>query len=96
MPERTISVPSSRVEEWKAEGKNREVLTVTQPADGIYLLLRQLREGSPLAEETLKLLQWNGGGFRTRAAFANGHWYGSDPGCYLTEEEISTPLPEIK
>ena len=37
-----------------------------------------------------------GGGFRTRAAFANGHWYGSDPGCYLTEEEISTPLPEIK
>lgn len=169
----------ARVEEWKAKGKNREVLTVTQPADGIYLLLRQLREGSPLAEETLKLLQWNGGGaeqfrprhcqhrhaghgasgsvlavrdarqrekqpvlrlvgrqggsrggnaariarvrrplerqkkiegrcgrcvhfalcgggFRTRAAFANGHWYGSDPGCYLTEEEISTPLPEIK
>ena len=34
----------ARVEEWKAEGKNREVLTVTQPADGIYLLLRQLRE----------------------------------------------------
>ena len=169
----------ARVEEWKAEGKNREVLTVTQPADGIYLLLRQLREGSPLAKETLGLLQWNGGGanssgrgianidtqgavhpdqfwqsvtlgnvksdrfsdlwdaragaaaemlpelrgsddplerqkkiegrcgrcvhfalcgggFRTRAAFANGHWYGSDPGCYLTEEEISTPLPEIK
>lgn len=160
-------------------GENREVLTVTQPADGIYLLLRQLREGSPLAKETLGLLQWNGGGanssgrgianidtqgavhpdqfwqsvtlgnvksdrfsdlwdaragaaaemlpelrgsddplerqkkiegrcgrcvhfalcgggFRTRAAFANGHWYGSDPGCYLTEEEISTPLPEIK
>lgn len=43
-------------------GKNREVLTVTQPADGIYLLLRQLREGSPLAKETLGLLQWNGGG----------------------------------
>lgn len=52
----------ARVEEWKAEGKNREVLTVTQPADGIYLLLRQLREGSPLAKETLGLLQWNGGG----------------------------------
>ena len=169
----------ARVEEWKAEGKNREVLTVTQPADGIYLLLRQLREGSPLAKETLGLLQWNGGGanssgrgianidtqgavhpdqfwqsvtlgnvksdrfsdlwdaragaavemlpelrgsddplerqkkiegrcgrcahfalcgggFRTRAAFAHGHWYGSDPGCYLTEEEISTPLPEIR
>lgn len=161
-----------RVEQWKAEGKDREVLTVTQPADGVYILLRQLREGSPLAVQTLKLLQWNGGGanssgrgianidtqgfvhpdqfwqsvtlgnvkeqkfsdiweaqagpamellpelrasddplerqknirgrcgrckhfalcgggFRTRAAFANGDWYGSDPGCYLTEEEIN-------
>lgn len=171
----------ARVEEWKAKGKNREVLTVTQPADGIYLLLRQLREGSPLAEETLKLLQWNGGGAnRFRAAgIANIDTQGMvhpdqfwqsvtlgnvknnlfsdlwdakagsrggnaariarvrrpagtaeknrrplvavastlpcaaadsarepplptgtgtvpDPGCYLTEEEISTPLPEIK
>ena len=56
----------ARVEEWKAEGKNREVLTVTQPADGIYLLLRQLREGSPLAKETLNLLQWNGKQLRPR------------------------------
>lgn len=29
-----------------------------------------------------------GGGFRTRAAFANGGLWGSDPGCYLTENEI--------
>lgn len=43
----------ARVEEWKAEGKNREVLTVTQPADGIYLLLRQLREGSPWRRKPL-------------------------------------------
>ncbi len=165
----------ARVERWKERGENRELLTVTQPADGIYLLLRQLRENSPLAAETLKLLQWNGGGanssgrgianidpqgkvhpdqfwqevtlgnvkdapfskiweaeagaaseqlrmirgsesveerqkkisghcascvhfalcgggFRTRAAFANGHWFGSDPGCYLTEEERRTPV----
>ncbi len=164
-----------RVALWKERGEDRELLTVTQPADGVYLLLRQIREGSPLAAETLKLLQWNGGGanssgrgianidtqgavhpdqfwqqitlgnvktaafsqiweaeaggaskqlialrgsedpaerqrgiegrcgrcqhfnlcgggFRTRAAFANGHWFGSDPGCYLTDEEIDTPL----
>lgn len=168
----------ARVEKWHTAGQDREVLTVTQPADGIYLLLRQLREGSPLAAQTLRLLQWNGGGanssgrgianidtqgnihpdqfwqgvtlgnvktqkfsdvweassqpsaqtlnelrgsedpaerqkkltgrcagcvhfplcgggFRTRAAFANGHWYGSDPGCYLTDEEIHTPLSEL-
>lgn len=167
----------ARAEAWQQSGHTRELLTVTQPADGIYILLRQLREGSPLAAQTLRLLQWNGGGanssgrgiadidtqgnihpdqfwqdvtlgnvktqkfsdvweasrepsaarlqelrgsdsplerqkklsgrcatcchfhlcgggFRTRAAFANGHWYGSDPGCYLTDEEIHTPLPE--
>lgn len=172
-----IDMLIARTEKWQAEGQPRELLTVTQPADGIYLLLRQLREGSPLAAETLRLLRWNGGGanssgrgianidtqgnihpdqfwqgvtlgnvktqkfsevweaslapsaatlrelrgsedpaerqkllsgrcagcvhfglcgggFRTRAAFANGNWYGSDPGCYLTDEEIHTPLPE--
>ena len=36
-----------------------------------------------------------GGGFRTRAAFANGHWYGSDPGCYLTDEETQMDISEL-
>jgi radical SAM protein with 4Fe4S-binding SPASM domain len=165
----------ARAEAWHAAGQTRELLTVTQPADGVYLLLRQLREGHPQAKETLRLLTWNGGGanssgrgianidtqgnihpdqfwqgitlgnvktqkfsdvweaanepsaevlrelrgsenplerqqklsgrcatckhfalcgggFRTRAAFANGHWYGSDPGCYLTDEETQTDI----
>ena len=134
----------ARVEEWKAEGKNREVLTVTQPADGIANIdtqgmvhpdqfwqsvtlgnvknnlfsdlwdakagaaaemLPELRGSDDPLERQKKIegrcgrcvhFALCGGGFRTRAAFANGHWYGSDPGCYLTEEEISTPLPEIK
>lgn len=167
-----------RAEAWHRSGQTRELLTVTQPADGIYLLLRQLREGNPLAEQTYRLLSWNGGGanssgrgianidtqgnihpdqfwqsvtlgnvktqkfsdvweaahepsaaqlnelrgsndpderqkklsgrcagckhfrlcgggFRTRAAFANGHWYGSDPGCYLTDEETQIDLSGI-
>ena len=167
-----------RAEAWHKSGQTRELLTVTQPADGIYLLLRQLREGNPLAAQTLRLLTWNGGGanssgrgianidtqgnihpdqfwqsvtlgnvktqkfsdvweastepsaaqlnelrgsdapeerqrklsgrcatckhfrlcgggFRTRAAFANGHWYGSDPGCYLTDEETQMNLSDL-
>ena len=167
-----------RVHTWRAAGSSRELLTVTQPADGIYILLRQLREGNPLAEQTLRLLRWNGGGanssgrgianidtqgfihpdqfwqsvtlgnvkhekfsdvweaasapsaerlqelrgsddplerqkklsgrcasckhfalcgggYRTRAAIANGHWYGSDPGCYLTDEETQLDLPPL-
>ncbi len=166
----------ARAQAWHNSGHPRELLTVTQPADGIYILLRQLREGSTLTAQTLRLLGWNGGGanssgrgianidtqgnihpdqfwqsvtlgnvktqkfsavwdataepsatelqklrgaedplerqkllsgpcatcrhfalcgggFRTRAAFANGHWYGSDPACYLTDEERHTILP---
>ncbi len=168
----------ARAEKWHAAGQTRELLTVTQPADGVYLLLRQLREGHPQAAETLRLLSWNGGGanssgrgianidtqgnihpdqfwqgitlgnvknqkfsdvweasqgpsaavlqeirghddplerqkklsgrcasckhfalcgggFRTRAAFANGHWYGSDPGCYLTDEETQIDISDL-
>lgn len=173
---RAIDTLIGRAEQWAKSGRPRELLTVTQPADGVYLLLKQLRENHPLAAQTLKLLRWNGGGanssgrgianidpqgnihpdqfwqsvtlgnvktqrfsevweatsapsapllnklrgsesaderqkllsgrcavckhfglcgggFRTRAAFANGHWQGSDPGCYLTDEEIQTDLP---
>ena len=173
-----IDMLIARAEAWHTAGKTRELLTVTQPADGVYLLLRQLREGHPLAKETLRLLTWNGGGanssgrgianidtqgnihpdqfwqgvtlgnvktqkfsdvweaaqepsaavlqelrgsddplerqkklsgrcatckhfalcgggFRTRAAFANGHWYGSDSGCYLTDEETQTDISEL-
>ena len=165
----------ARAEAWRAAGSARELLTVTQPADGVYILLRQIREGSPLAEQTYRLLTWNGGGanssgrgianidtqgnihpdqfwqsvtlgnvkdelfscvweaahapsaaqlqelrgsddplerrkklsgrcatckhfalcgggYRTRSAIANGHWYGSDPGCYLTDEETQMDI----
>lgn len=158
---------------WHAAGSSRELLTVTQPADGVYILLRQLKENNPLAAQTRRLLTWNGGGanssgrgianidsqgnihpdqfwqkitlgnvksepfsrvweaslsssapllrelrgsddpierqkrlsgpcahcrhfalcgggFRTRAAIANGHLFGSDPACYLSEQERNT------
>ena len=161
-----------RVEQWHAQGVTRELLTVTQPADGAYLLMRMQEEGHPNLNTARELLGWNGGGanssgrgianidtqgtvhpdqfwqdvilgnvkrtkfsdiweerhessaeqlreirsiglmttaerkermtgpcghcqwfnicgggFRTRAAFANGDLWGSDPSCYLDEEE---------
>lgn len=167
----------SRVEDWHEKGIDREVLTVTQPADGAYLLVRMERENHPNLEQARQLLGWNGGGanssgrgianidtqgnvhpdqfwqdvilgnvkrmpfsgiweggnelsapildeirsigtlsvderrermhgrcadcqwfkvcgggFRTRAAFANGDLWGSDPGCYLNDEEVGAEL----
>lgn len=51
-----------RVKLWHAQGIRREVLTVTQPADGPYLLLRMQRENHPRVAEARRLLEWNGGG----------------------------------
>jgi radical SAM protein with 4Fe4S-binding SPASM domain len=52
----------ARVEAWHKQGIDRELLTVTQPADGPYLLVRMEREGHPNLEEARRLLAWNGGG----------------------------------
>ena len=52
----------ARVEAWHKQGIDRELLTVTQPADGPYLLVRMQREGHPNLEEARRLLAWNGGG----------------------------------
>ena len=170
---RAVDTLIERVEQWHEEGIDRELLTVTQPADGAYLLLRMQKENHPNLENAQKLLGWNGGGanssgrgisnidtqgnvhpdqfwqdvllgnvkqqrfsdiweerhepgaaklreirsiglmspaerkeritgpcgdcqwfricgggFRTRAAFANDNLWGSDPGCYLMNDEI--------
>lgn len=174
---RAIDTLIARVEHWNSSGQNREVLTVTQPADGAYLLHRMEREDHPNLNQARELLSWNGGGatssgravanidtqgnvhpdqfwqdmqlgnvkttrfseiwegqhresaplleeirsvslldprqrqalmhgpcatckwfsicgggFRTRAAFANGDLWGSDPACYLTAQEIDTAV----
>ncbi|MEI6655247.1 MAG: radical SAM protein [Verrucomicrobiota bacterium] len=52
----------ARVEAWHKQGIERELLTVTQPADGPYLLVRMARENHPNLEEARRLLAWNGGG----------------------------------
>lgn len=58
---RTLDTLLARIDRWAAQGVTREVLTVTQPADGIYLMLRQQREAPERAAETNRLLSWNGG-----------------------------------
>jgi Fe-coproporphyrin III synthase len=52
----------ARVESWREQGVTRELLTVTQPADGAHLLCRMEREDHPNLAEARRLLGWNGGG----------------------------------
>lgn len=52
----------ARVEAWHRQGVTRELLTVTQPADGAYLLVRMENENHPNLAEARRLLAWNGGG----------------------------------
>ena len=52
----------ARVEVWHRQGVTRELLTVAQPADGAYLLLRMEQENHPNLDEARRLLSWNGGG----------------------------------
>lgn len=43
------------------KGLEKDILTVDNHADGVYLYLRMLREGRSDAEQVRKLLLWNGG-----------------------------------
>lgn len=52
----------ARTAQWVREGTPREVLTVDQPADAAYLLLKMRNENHPLLPKALELLRWNGGG----------------------------------
>lgn len=59
---KAINTVLARIEQWEKAGLTREILTVAQPADGVYLYLRQQQEQRGNAESTRQLLGWNGGG----------------------------------
>jgi 12,18-didecarboxysiroheme deacetylase len=50
-----------RTKDMHSRGLKKEVLTVDNHADGVYLYLRMLKEDNPRAKEVLELLKMNGG-----------------------------------
>ena len=58
---RIVDLIIDRTKDLHQRGKEVEVLTVDNHADGPYLYLRMLRERSPRAGEVRELLQMNGG-----------------------------------
>jgi len=51
-----------RTEDFHKRGLNKEILTVDNHVDGIYLYMKLLKKDPARAEQVLKLLTWNGGG----------------------------------
>jgi 12,18-didecarboxysiroheme deacetylase len=57
----TLDLIMDRTKEMIEEGRNVEVLTVDNHADGPYVYLRMTKEGNPRAGEVLDLLKMNAG-----------------------------------
>ncbi len=51
-----------RSKDFSERGLEKEILTVDNHVDGIYLYLKLKKENPEKAEEVIKLLKWNGGG----------------------------------
>ena len=58
---KAVDLIIDRTHDLHQRGKPKEVLTVDNHADGPYLYLRMLKEGSPRAEKVLQLLKMNEG-----------------------------------
>jgi len=52
----------ARARQFKAAGRQTDILTVDNHVDGVYLYLKLLAEDSDRAEAVWQLLTWNGGG----------------------------------
>ncbi len=50
-----------RTVDFRRRGIDKEILTVDNHTDGVYVYLKVLREAPERAEEVLQLLKWNGG-----------------------------------
>ncbi len=67
-----------RTRDFKARGKEVNILTVDNHVDGIYILRKLEAEGDPRAGEVRKLLEWNQGGmYSTGVGIGEVDWFGN-------------------
>ncbi len=60
-----VDIILERTADFHRRGLQKEILTVDNHVDGVYVYLRLKAEGSPRAGEVLRLLRWNGGGLHS-------------------------------
>jgi radical SAM protein with 4Fe4S-binding SPASM domain len=67
-----------RTEDFHKRGLQKDILTVDNHVDGVYLYMKQLEKNPEKAAETLKMLEWNGGGrYSSGVSFSNIDFYGN-------------------
>jgi Fe-coproporphyrin III synthase len=59
---RAVDIILERTADFHRRGLDKEILTVDNHVDGIYLYLKLLERDPARAEQVLRLLTWNGGG----------------------------------
>lgn len=75
---KAIDTIFTRSRDFARRGKQIEILTVDNHADGPYLYLRMLRENDPRAQQVLDMLTWNGGAKNSSGVgIANIDFYGN-------------------
>ena len=60
-----IDIILERTEDFRRRGLRKEILTVDNHVDGVYLYLKLLQKDPARAEQVLRLLTWNGGGLHS-------------------------------
>jgi MoaA/NifB/PqqE/SkfB family radical SAM enzyme len=72
-----LDIILDRTKDMHDRGLEKDILTVDNHVDGIYLYMRLLKEDPERAVEVMKLLEWNGGGMairrRQRHRFLGNH-----------------------
>jgi radical SAM protein with 4Fe4S-binding SPASM domain len=67
-----------RTEDFHKRGLPKDILTVDNHVDGVYLYMKMLEKKPEKAAEVLKMLEWNGGGrFSSGVSFSNIDFYGN-------------------
>lgn len=59
---KAMDIILDRTEDFHKRGMDKDILTVDNHVDGIYLYMKLLKKDPQKAEEVLKQLEWNGGG----------------------------------
>jgi putative heme d1 biosynthesis radical SAM protein NirJ1 len=85
---RAVDLIIERTEAMAADGQSREILTVDNHTDGVYIYLTLLRRGSPRAETVRQLLEANGGNRSGIAIAAVDHEGNVHPDQFSTNHTL--------